>query len=483
MRSRWRRTTCLIAAALSTGHVGSAAVHFVGAAGPYRIRVTIRPPEALPGVVQVVVVTPAGGVERATVRPFRWDTGEAGAPAAEEGSPVPGAPGTFTADFWVMTSGSHGVRIALSGASGDGSVVVPVTVTATATKPLSPWLAVLLGLLALALLTGAVVIVGAAAREGTLPPGASPDAGRRRRGRIAMAATAGILVTALAGAATWWRDLDVAGRERVFRPLRVRTDVVPAGGGPRLRIVIDDERWRRGGWTPIVPDHGKLMHLFLTRVPAQDVLAHLHPIAWSADTFAFALPTLPAGTYRLYADVVHESGFSQTLVDTLNLEAVSAAGPGDPDDSWHWEPSAGRGATFVDTLADGSTMMLEMTGSGPVEDAEVDLRVRVQTAGGAPAGLERYMGMTGHAVVERDDGAVFVHLHPSGTVPAGASHRITAAAGAHTTAAAPANVTDTTAVVLPYAFPRPGRYRVWVQVRRAGRVSTGVFDIVVSPAK
>jgi hypothetical protein len=31
----------------------------------------------------------------------------------------------------------------------------------------------------------------------------------------------------------------------------------------------------------------------------------------------------------------------------------------------------------------------------------------------------------------------------------------------------------------PYGFPKPGAYRIFVQIKRAGAVETGVFDVDV----
>jgi hypothetical protein len=115
----------------------------------------------------------------------------------------------------------------------------------------------------------------------------------------------------------------------------VHTSARLDAGRPVLEMKIDD--WRSKEWTPLMPDHGKLMHLFLLREPGLDAFAHVHPLPAGKDAFRAVLPPLPAGSYRVYADVVHESGFPQTLVDTVTVPAspAGAVAPStaDADDS------------------------------------------------------------------------------------------------------------------------------------------------------
>jgi hypothetical protein len=130
-------------------------------------------------------------------------------------------------------------------------------------------------------------------------------------------------------------------------------------------------------------------------------------------------------------------------------------------------------------LADGSTMTW-LRGDAPlVAGEEAPLRFGITPPPDAAHPLEPYMGMAGHLAVARDDGLVFTHVHPMGTISMAAQmHFMQRSPGAHGPALSAAAPADT--VAFPYAFPGHGRYRIWVQVKRAGRVLTGGFDADVA---
>jgi hypothetical protein len=262
------------------------------------------------------------------------------------------------------------------------------------------------------------------------------------------------------------------------------------------------------------------MHLFAVREDL-GALAHLHPETHDTVTFAAALPPLPAGRYLIFGDITHESGFSQTLTATAEIadgmvggsgaagdpgagEAASGS-PGDDRVAVANSGSAGDDVWFQGTLAqegnaaleDGVRMRWQGGGGEIVAGVPAPLDFEVLEADGSPSLLEPYMGMDGHAVVVREDGGVFIHLHPMGTVSAASqlafelraptdtlagmlAPRLTAADAdrvGHQAHAGTRNVLS-----FPYAFPEAGRYRVWVQVKRQGRVLTGAFPVEVRPA-
>jgi hypothetical protein len=459
---------------LLSGHVGSPNVFFEGNAGPYPVRVVVRPPEVIPGLAEISVRSPAAGIHRVSVRPVRWDLGLEGAPRADPAAPVAGEPGLWSAQLWFMDFGSYSVHVTVEGEAGTGVVSVPVPAVATRIREMPAGLGAVLAALGLFLLVGLLTIVGAAVREAVLPPGELPAPARVRRSWIARVVAVPILALVLLGGGRWWASEDAAYAGNLFRPMEIATRVDAGAGGRVLTLAITDSGWTRGEWTPLLPDHGKLMHMFLVREPGLDAFAHVHPERVDSATFRLTFPPLPAGSYRLYADVVHESGFAQTLTDTLRAPAPAGASApaADPDDSWL---AGGPAAGEVALLADGSSMTWERDGLLEA-GRETTLRFRVRGPSETAADLEPYMGMLSHAAVTREDGSVFVHLHPMGTVSAVAQARLAAgdASPSHAAHAAPGGV-----VSFPYEFPRPGRYRIWVQVKRDGRVLTGAFQAEV----
>src|SRR5262249_8408438 len=145
-----------------------------------------------------------------------------------------------------------------------------------------------------------------------------------------------------------------------------------------------------------------------------DALAHVHPTRRDDGSFGQQLPTLPAGRYALFADIVTRSGFPLTGTATLDIPAQPCGAPAGDDASWAGAARADRD-TSVAELAGGGRMRWERPAKLHANIA-MPLRFHVENADGSAAELDTYMGMAGHAVVLRAGGGVFAHLHPAGSV-------------------------------------------------------------------
>lgn len=499
MRKTFFKTAAvLIVYLVTSGHVGSPDTWFEGNAGPYHLTVQIATAGVVPGVAKIYVRAIGDRPDHVTVQANKFDA-TGGAPPPEPAVPVEGDDGLFAGKLWIMSGGSNSVTVNVSGPKGTGKVVVPVVVVAYSRLKLDKPMGAGLALMGVFLFAGLVTIVGAAVRESVIPPGEAPTPATRNRARVAMGITSVLLVAAIAGGWRWWNSEDASYVRGIFKPMTASASVESAQAAT-LKFTITEPAWvhrgdtawlRRNGrnnWTPLVEDHGKLIHLFLIK-EGSGVFTHLHPATQDSVTFTAALPPISAGKYRVFADIVHESGYTQTLVtavDVLQPSPLTVSQAADRDDSWF----VGRVSQNVRVfrLGDGATMEWLNDGIPIVAGKPAPMRFVVRNADGTDASLEPYMGMAGHAVVEREDGAVFVHLHPMGTISMASQMAFTmrqpgdtvrGQLGKRVSEAEMSQMNNATIssniVSFPYAFPKPGDYRIWVQVRRNGAVQTAAF--------
>jgi hypothetical protein len=489
--------TLLLAGALPvSAHVGSSDVFYEGDAGPYRLFVTVRVPRVIPGVAEIQIRSESGNVRTIRVVPLRL---------AGPGSNFPPTPDLaerskddaqfFTASLWLMESGALQVRVLVDGAQGQGELSVPVPSFAQRTLPMQKPLAGVLLALTLFLAVGVVFIVGAIVQEGNLEEGRVATDSRKRRARRAMVVTAVLVVALLYLGRAWWRSDAAAFQRRVdfFKPPVAGLKLVD---GRRLEIRNEPMKqpdFRSPAYVrleEVIPDHGHLMHLFLLHVPELDRMWHLHPEPAGGGAFAVELPDVPAGHYQVFADIVDPRGYPWTLVGSIDLPQVTGRPMVGDDSTWSGAPLIAAGSdSSTYTLPDGGRIIWRRPAGALKPDVPMEFEFSVQDKEGRPAqDMEPYMGMAGHAEFVRSDLSVFAHVHPAGSVSMAALELAQAELPGNgqlqkdamsMTMPMLAEGPLPPEVRFPYGFPKAGDYRMFVQIKRSGRVETGVFDVHV----
>jgi hypothetical protein len=490
---------CMLAAACFA-HVGSPDVYFQGDAGPYHLVVTIRTPAMIPGVAQIEVHSDKPGIHQIKLTPlYVVGAGSKYPPPPDILSPTPGDPQYFAGRLWLMGSGSWQVRIEADGDAGAGTVAVPVPAFARSTLPMQRNLGILLFVLMAMIVAAMVSILGAARREGALAPGTAAGRREKRSARFVMMGTFVVIVAIIALGNWWWKSTAAENSQRmIYRAPQIKASLE---AGNRLALRMDESTWhsRRSEtvMTQLIPDHGHLMHLFLVRAPGMDRFYHLHPAQGDEGAFTEDLPAMAAGHYKLFADIVRASGFPDTMIAEIDLpEIPETALRGDDSQVSAAALSENAKENTISPLADGTRMLWERDSAPLVANRLLWFRFRVEDASGKPVSdLEQYMGMAGHAEFIRADFSVFAHVHPDGSVPMAAMALANASLPASargnlrgpqvaTAGAMPgmsmAAASTSSEVSFPYGFPKPGVYRIFVQVKRRGAVQTGVFDARVN---
>jgi hypothetical protein len=525
-------------------HIGSPGVTFEGQAGPYHVLVLVTPPDVIPGTARVDIYTSSQGIRSIWGKPVYWHAGDESTPSADPMMPVEGEPGHYSGMIWLMSAGTSGIDLKVDGDAGSGSVLVPVMAISTAQKDMPASLGYGLVVLCVLLVTLMITIISSSVSDGLVKPGAEMTAVIRRKRWIGAAVSTVILVLILWGGKSWWDTWASRYQRFLYKPLRANSVIVPEKGKSLLEFRIDISQLQNLRYTRrlsyVIPDHGKLMHMFLVRAGSMDVFAHLHPQRKDSATYITPLPPLPGGKYLVFADVTRVSGFSETIPDTIEIAKTPVAFAANDslllnrDDTYFiTDPVSGNentgrqdnivvcGRPGVKTvLPDGSTAIWEHEPGKTFEAGRLyELTFAIQDEHGRPAALEPYLGMMGHAVVMKTDGSVYIHLHPVGSysmasqqtmltrfeketgpvnwaslntpsfmdsidqvvarleaMPEQERNDLLMADMQHITtdAAHP----DHAVVKFPYAFPSPGTYRIWIQMKRNGRILNSAFDAV-----
>jgi hypothetical protein len=484
----------LIALALPAyAHIGSKDVYEQVSTGPYKLFVTIRTPVVIPGVATIEVRSTGAPVRSIRITPTPL-TGDASKhpPSSDAMQPSSADPAFFTGSLWLMAAGSWQVHFDLDGASGKAITSVPVSAVPLSILPMQRPLGITLAVLGVILVIGAVGIVTAAVREARLDPGLPSSSFQRRRALVAGVVTLIFTVLLVYGGYKWWNVEAAAYASDIYRPLSLSPML--AGNTLDLKIGRYDtdalHPFRARSNSDLLPDHGHLMHLYAIRQPGMDAVFHLHPTLVSAGDLRIQLPSMPPGTYRLYADIVHANGFPETLSANLTIPPDLPPAPlGSEDASATPPPLAAGELGTAYKLPDGYTMLWERPSELSANTAYAFRFRLVDSAGRPAADVRPYLGMAGHAAFVKADGTVFAHTHPEGSasMPAMMLANSDSAEMAHPGAmggmdmnadpdpAANAEPIPPT-VEFPYGFPSPGRYRIFVQMKHTNTVETGAFD-------
>ena len=222
--------------------------------------------------------------------------------------------------------------------------------------------------------------------------------------------------------------------------LEMGTTTARAGEPTTLEYRVVDE-----GGEPVREfdvEHTKEMHLIVVRRDLTD-FQHLHPTMRPDGTWTTPLTLAESGSYRVFADFVHD-GENETLAGDLNVD-----GPVD----WQALPPPSQTAQ----TADGYEVRLE--GGGSTAGTESELAFSV-TRDSTPVAVQEYLGADGHLVALRSSDLAFLHVHPVEGEESGS-------AGAKE-------------IRFETDFPSAGSYRLFLQFKHNGRVHTAAFTREVS---
>jgi hypothetical protein len=188
--------------------------------------------------------------------------------------------------------------------------------------------------------------------------------------------------------------------------------------------------------------HEKKLHVFVVSSDLE-TFEHLHPSPEPDGSWILPIVLPRQVAYTVVSDFFPTDGAPQMI--------ESALLPGGDRPAWpspRLVPDADRAK-----VVEGVRVTLDGV---PPAGTTALLRFRLEREGAAVHDLERYLGVWAHLMAIDDQLLDVIHAHPDG------------------------DPGEDGGLAISVRFPRAGRYRVWLQFSRGGRVSTVPFTVQVN---
>jgi hypothetical protein len=233
--------------------------------------------------------------------------------------------------------------------------------------------------------------------------------------------------------------------------------VTPTLAGARLRLAV-----KQPGRDTLVRTfsivHERPMHLFVVG-EGLEFFAHEHPVQQADGVFMLDLVLPRAGLYMAIAEFLPEGGTPQTFQQAFTTGSAF----GRPA-----HPAIDLGPKIVD----GVRVSVDVSKVKAGDTKPLTFRIEDASSGAPVTDLEPYLGAAAHLLVVSADLTEAIHGHPVEASPVGQ--------GASVVGQGASVVAQGAALSFAPLVPRPGIYKVWIQVQRGGKVSTAAFVIAVS---
>ena len=230
-----------------------------------------------------------------------------------------------------------------------------------------------------------------------------------------------------------------------YAELRTTPKNPKAGQPVELNIEVFSRIKGKSRVTEFDTQHERPIHLIVVREDL-GVFAHEHPSLEADGTFRLRYSFPQAGEYTLFADAAPKGAGGQVMPIRLRVGGKS-------------NPRFVIGAEKLtgETTSGSVRVKFAQTHFVPGKTLRISSLIRDARTNALVNDLEPYLGALGHLILVHEDGQTFVHSHPDELDPqAGKEGNLAFLA----------------------RFPKPGRYRAWVQLQRAGVVETGPFTVV-----